>query len=59
MEAVLNGINIFAIIVDLVVISMIVSNSFWGYRRGLTAVVFKILASIASLILVFLLFIVK
>lgn len=55
MEA-LNWVAIGGIIVDLVIISMIISNAFWGYRRGLTAVVFKLLVSIVSLLIVFVLY---
>ena len=40
------------ILVDLVIISMIISNAFWGYKKGLTAVIFSLLVSIISLILV-------
>ena len=46
--AAINLVAIGGIIVDLVIISMIISNAFWGYRRGLTAVVFKLLVSILS-----------
>ena len=55
MEAI-NFIAIGGIIVDLVIISMLISNAFWGYRRGLTAVIFKILVSIISLLIVFVLY---
>lgn len=55
MEAI-NLVAIGGIIVDLVIISMIISNSFWGYRRGLTAVIFKILVSILSLLIVLVLY---
>lgn len=51
MEA-MNWATIGGIIVDLVIISIIVSNAFWGYRRGLTSVIFKILASIVAFIIV-------
>lgn len=52
----INLIAIFGIIVDLVIVSMIISNSFWGYKRGLTAVLFKLLVSIVSLLIVLVLY---
>lgn len=52
----INLIAIGGIIVDLVIVSMIISNAFWGYRRGLTAVVFKLLVSIVSLLIVLVLY---
>ena len=55
MEAI-NLIAIGGILVDLVVISMIISNAFWGYRKGLTAVIFKLLVSILSLLIVLVLY---
>ena len=55
MEAI-NLVAIGGIIVDLVIISMIISNAFWGYRRGLTAVIFKLLVSIVTLLIVLVLY---
>lgn len=55
MEAI-NLVAIGGIIVDLVIISMLISNSFWGYRRGLTAVIFKLLVSVLSLLIVLVLY---
>ena len=40
----------------MVVISILISNAFWGYRKGLVAVVFKILTFLISLIIVFMLY---
>ena len=40
---VINWVALGGILVDLVVISILISNAFWGYRKGLVAVVFKIL----------------
>ena len=51
-----NWIAIGGLLVDLVIISMIISNSFWGYRRGLTAVVFKLLVAVISLLVVLVLY---
>ena len=44
------------ILVDLVIISIIVSHSIWGYRRGLVGVVFKILTFIISILIMFVLY---
>lgn len=52
----INLVAIGGIIVDLVIISMIISNAFWGYRKGLTAVVFKLLVSIVALLIVLVLY---
>ena len=54
--AVINWVALGGIIADLVLISMIISNAFWGYRKGLVAVVFKILTFIISLLIVFILY---
>ena len=53
---VINWVAFGGILVDLVIISMLVSSTYWGYRRGLVAVVFKILTFILSLLIVFLLY---
>lgn len=53
---VINWVVFGGILVDLVIISIIVSSSFWGYRRGLVAVLFKLLTFIISLVIVFLLY---
>lgn len=53
---IINWVAFGGILVDLVIISMIISNSFWGYRRGLTAVIFKALVFIISLLIVFVLY---
>lgn len=52
----LNLVAFGGIIVDLVIISMIISNAFWGYRKGLVSVVFKIITFIISLLIVFVLY---
>ena len=44
------------VLVDLVIISIIISNTFWGYRRGLVGVMFKLLVFIVSLIIMFILY---
>ena len=53
---VINWVAFGGVLVDLVIISIIISNAFWGYRRGLVGVMFKILTFIVSLVLVFLLY---
>ena len=53
---VINWVAFGGILVDLVIISILISNSYWGYRRGLVAVLFKILAFIVALLVVFLLY---
>lgn len=53
---VINWVAFGGVLVDLVIISIIISNAFWGYRRGLVGVIFKILTFLVSLILVFLLY---
>ena len=53
---VINWVAFGGILVDLVIISMLVSSIYWGYRRGLVAVVFKILVFIVSLLIVFVLY---
>ena len=44
------------ILVDLVIISIVISNAFWGYRRGLTGVIFKILTFLISIAIMFVLY---
>lgn len=53
---VINWVAFGGILVDLVIISMIISNAFWGYRRGLVAVVFKILTFLISIVIMFVLY---
>ena len=53
---VINWVAFGGVLVDLLIISIIISNAFWGYRRGLVGVIFKILTFLVSLILVFLLY---
>lgn len=53
---VINWVAFGGILVDLVIISILISNSYWGYRRGLVAVLFKVLLFIVSLLIVFLLY---
>ena len=45
---VINWVAFGGILVDLVIISILISNSYWGYRRGLVAVLFKVLLFIVS-----------
>lgn len=44
------------VIVDLVIILTIMVSTIWGYKKGLTSVLFKIVIFIASLIIAFILF---
>jgi uncharacterized membrane protein required for colicin V production len=44
------------ILVDLVILGIIISNAFWGYRRGLVNVIFQILAFIISILIMFVLY---
>ncbi len=53
---VINWVAFGGILVDLVIISILISSIYWGYRRGLVAVIFKILVFIISLIIMFLLY---
>ena len=53
---VINWIAFGGILVDLIIISIIISSIYWGYRRGLVAVIFKVLVFIISLLIVFLLY---
>ena len=50
---VINWVAFGGLLVDLVIISILISNSYWGYRRGLVAVLFKVLLFIVSLLIVF------
>lgn len=53
---VINWVAFGGVLVDLVIISIIASNAFWGYRRGLVGVIFKILTFIISLLIMFVLY---
>lgn len=53
---IINWVAFGGILVDLVIISMIVSYAYWGYRKGLVNVLFKILVFLLSLVLVFFLY---
>lgn len=53
---IINWVAFGGILVDLVIISILISNSYWGYRRGLVAVLFKVLLFVVSLLIVFLLY---
>lgn len=44
------------ILADLLVISIVISHAFMGYRKGLVAVVFKIITFLVSLLIVFVLY---
>ncbi len=53
---VINWVAFGGILVDLVILSIIISTTYWGYRRGLVAVLMKFLTFLISLIIVFLLY---
>ena len=53
---VINWVAFGGVLVDLVIISIIISNTFWGYRRGLVGAMFKLLVFIVSLIIMFILY---
>ena len=53
---VINWVAFGGVLVDLVIISIIISHAFWGYRRGLVGVIFKILTFVISLLIVFVLY---
>ena len=53
---VINWVAFGGILVDLVIISILISNSYWGYRKGLVSVIFKVLVFVVSLLIVFLLY---
>ena len=53
---IINWVAFGGILVDLVIISILISDSYWGYRRGLVAVLFKVLLFVVSLVIVFLLY---
>lgn len=52
----INWVSISSIIVDLVILSILISCTYWGHRKGLTSVIFKILTFIISIIIVFILY---
>ena len=53
---IINWVAIGGILVDLVIISMIISSTYWGYRKCLFGVIFKVLVFIVSLLIVFVLY---
>lgn len=53
---VINWVAFGGILVDLVIISIIISSTYWGYRKGLVGVIFKVLVFIVSLLVVFVLY---
>lgn len=53
---VINWVAFGGILVDLVIVSVFISSVYWGYRKGLVSVIFKILVFIISLIIMFLLY---
>lgn len=53
---VINWVALGGVLVDLVIISIIASNAFWGHRRGLVGVMFKLLVFIVSIVLTLLLY---
>lgn len=53
---VINWVAFGGVLVDLVIASIIISNTYWGYRKGLVGVIFKILAFVVSLLIMFVLY---
>ena len=53
---IINWVAFGGILIDLIIVSILISSSYWGYRRGLVAVLFKVLLFIVSLLIVFLLY---
>lgn len=53
---IINWVAVGGILVDLVIISIMISNAFWGYRKGLVAVLFKVLVFVISLLIVLVLY---
>lgn len=53
---VINWVAFGGVLVDLVIISIIASNAFWGYRRGLVGVIFKVLTFLISILIMFVLY---
>ena len=53
---IINWVAFGGVLVDLVIISIIISNAYWGYRRGLVGIIFKVLVFLISLLIVFLLY---
>ena len=53
---IINWVAFGGILIDLIIVSILISSSYWGYRRGLVTVLFKVLLFIVSLLIVFLLY---
>lgn len=53
---IINWIGFGGILIDLIIVSIIISTTYIGYRRGLVGVIFKILVFIISLLVVFVLY---
>ena len=53
---IINWVAFGGVLIDLVIISVIISNSYWGYRRGLVGVLFKVLVFLLSLLIMVLLY---
>lgn len=53
---IINWVAFGGILVDLVIISIIISSTYWGYRKGLVGVIFKFLVFVIALLIVFLLY---
>lgn len=52
----INWITVSSTVVDLLILSVLISCTYWGHRKGLTSVIFKILIFIISLIASFILY---
>lgn len=53
---IINWVAFGGVLVDLVIISVIISNAYWGHRRGLVGVIFKVLVFLVSLLIMVLLY---
>jgi len=53
---IINWVAFGGILIDIIVICAIIWNSFWGYKKGLVNVIFKILAFFVALIVVLILY---
>ena len=49
----INWVAVSSVIVDLVILSILISCIYWGQRKGLTDLIFKLVIFIASLIIAF------
>lgn len=53
---IINWVAFGGILTDLVIVSILISSTYWGYRKGLVGVLFKLLVFILSIIIMFVLY---